>query len=118
MIRQRTARSRASPAIFGHRTRAVTVSENGESKAHEGRILISKERAMTTKHRSNERRLVYKWVDSPVGRLKLVATDKGVTGILWEEERPGRVRLSALVEDPSHTVLVEAERQLGEYFRG
>ena len=28
-------------------------------------------------------RLVYKWVDSPVGRLKLVATDRGLAGILW-----------------------------------
>ena len=67
---------------------------------------------MTTDNRGNERRLVYKWVDSPIGRLKLVATDEGLTGILWERERPGRVRLSAPVEEPSHTVLVEAERQL------
>ena len=73
---------------------------------------------MTTDNRDNARRLVYKWVDSPVGRLKLVATDEGLTGILWERERPGRVRLSAPAEEPSHTVLVEAERQLGEYFHG
>jgi len=73
---------------------------------------------MTTDNRDNERRLVYKWVDSPVGRLKLVATDEGLTGILWERERPGRVRLSVPVEEPSHQVLVEAERQLGEYFHG
>ena len=73
---------------------------------------------MTTDNRENERRLVYKWVDSPVGRLKLVATDDGLAGILWESERPGRVRLSAPVEEPSHTVLVEAERQLREYFHG
>ena len=73
---------------------------------------------MITKNHGHERRLVYKWVDSPVGRLKLVATDKGVTGILWQRERQGRVRLNDPVEDPSHAVLVEAERQLGEYFRG
>ena len=36
----------------------------------------------------------------------------GLAGILWETERPGRVRLSAPVEEPSHPVLVEAERQL------
>jgi methylated-DNA-[protein]-cysteine S-methyltransferase len=80
--------------------------------------VFSKEHAMTTDNRDNEQRLVYKWVDSPVGRLKLVATDEGLTGILWERERPGRVRLSAPAEEPSHTVLVEAERQLGEYFHG
>ena len=73
---------------------------------------------MTTDNRGNKRRLVYKWVESPVGRLKLVATDEGLTGILWERERPGRVRLSAPVEDPSHAVLVDAERQLSEYFHG
>ena len=28
--------------------------------------------------------IVYKWMDSPVGRLKLVATDEGLAGILWE----------------------------------
>ena len=73
---------------------------------------------MTTANHANERRLVYKWVESPVGRLKLVATDHGLAGILWETERPNRVRFSAPVEDSSHAVLVEAERQLDEYFRG
>ena len=73
---------------------------------------------MTTANREKHQRLVYKWVDSPIGKLKLVATDEGLAGILWERERRGRVRLSDPVADPSHAVLVEAERQLGEYFRG
>ena len=73
---------------------------------------------MITAHRGNERRLVYKSVDSPIGRLKLVGTDQGLAGILWENERPGRVGWSASVEEPSHPVLVEAERQLNEYFLG
>jgi methylated-DNA-[protein]-cysteine S-methyltransferase len=73
---------------------------------------------MTTAHRANGQRLVYKWMDSPIGRLKLVATDQGLAGILWQKERPGRVKFSAPVEDASHGVLVEAERQLNEYFRG
>jgi methylated-DNA-[protein]-cysteine S-methyltransferase len=73
---------------------------------------------MTTAHRANGQRLVYKWMDSPIGRLKLVATDQGLAGILWQKEREGRVRFSAPVEDSSHAVLVEAERQLNEYFRG
>ena len=50
---------------------------------------------MTTANRGKQKRLVYKWVDSPIGKLKLVATDEGLAGILWERERPGRVRLSA-----------------------
>jgi methylated-DNA-[protein]-cysteine S-methyltransferase len=73
---------------------------------------------MITADRATERRLVYRWVDSPVGRLKLVATDQGLAGILWERERPDRARFGAAVEDSSHTVLTDAERQLDEYFRG
>jgi methylated-DNA-[protein]-cysteine S-methyltransferase len=71
----------------------------------------------TTNHRGQER-LVYKWVDSPVGKLKLVASDQGLAAILWEIERPHRVRLSLEAEDNTHPVLVEAARQLNEYFAG
>jgi methylated-DNA-[protein]-cysteine S-methyltransferase len=62
--------------------------------------------------------LAYKWIDSPVGKLKLVASDKGLAAILWANDRPGRVRLSELVEDKKHPVLAETERQLEEYFAG
>jgi methylated-DNA-[protein]-cysteine S-methyltransferase len=62
--------------------------------------------------------LAYKLIDSPVGELKLVASDKGLVAILWENDSPRRVRLSELVEDEQHPVLVETERQLEEYFAG
>ena len=62
--------------------------------------------------------LVYKIMKSPVGKLKLVASDKGLVAILWENDSPRRVRLSELVSSEQHPVLVEAERQLGEYFAG
>lgn len=55
---------------------------------------------------------------SPVGELTLVADDRGLAAILWENDRPDRVRLGALKEKPDHPVLVETERQLGEYFAG
>ena len=61
---------------------------------------------------------VYKMVDSPVGRLKLVATDDGLAAILWENDRPARVRLHIEAEDDAIRLLVEAERQLEEYFAG
>ncbi len=61
---------------------------------------------------------VYKMVDSPVGRLTLVASDQGLAAILWENDRPRRVRLNLQAEDAAHPVLVETERQLGEYFAG
>jgi len=62
--------------------------------------------------------LSYRIADSPVGKLKLVASDKGLVAILWENDSPRRVPLSELVEDESHKVLVETERQLREYFAG
>jgi methylated-DNA-[protein]-cysteine S-methyltransferase len=62
--------------------------------------------------------LAYKWIDSPVGKLKLVASDKGLVAILWEKDKPRRVLLSELSENDQHPVLVETERQLGEYFSG
>ncbi len=62
--------------------------------------------------------LHYKTIWSPVGELTLVADANGLAAILWEDDRPGRVRLGALTEDAEHPVLVETERQLGEYFAG
>jgi methylated-DNA-[protein]-cysteine S-methyltransferase len=62
--------------------------------------------------------LFYKLIDSPIGKLKLVASDKGLVGILWEKDRLGRVRLSDLTENNQHPLLVKAEEQLSEYFQG
>jgi len=59
-----------------------------------------------------------KAVKSPVGVLKLVASDRGLAAILWENDDPKRVRLGTLKKDPSHPVLVETERQLQDYFAG
>ena len=60
----------------------------------------------------------YKTMKSPVGELKLVASDHGLAAILWENDDPKRVRLSPLVEDKNHPVLLETERQLNDYFAG
>jgi methylated-DNA-[protein]-cysteine S-methyltransferase len=64
------------------------------------------------------KRYVCKMMDSPVGRLQLVASDDGLAAILWENDRPHRVRLNIEAADDRHPVLVETERQLGEYFAG
>jgi methylated-DNA-[protein]-cysteine S-methyltransferase len=50
--------------------------------------------------------------------LKLVASDKGLIAVLWEDDKPNRVRLGELAKSQSHPVLREAEQQLGEYFEG
>jgi methylated-DNA-[protein]-cysteine S-methyltransferase len=55
---------------------------------------------------------------SPVGALKLVASDTGLAAILWENDRADRVPLGAMVEDADHPVLVETSRQLTDYFDG
>jgi methylated-DNA-[protein]-cysteine S-methyltransferase len=73
---------------------------------------------MANVNRGTHKRYVYKIVDSPVGRLTLVATDEGIAAILWENDRPNRVRLNIEAEDDRHPLLVEAGRQLEEYFAG
>ena len=60
----------------------------------------------------------YKMMKSPVGALKLVASDKGLAAVLWENDDPRRVRLGPLTEDQGNPVLLEAERQLKAYFSG
>jgi methylated-DNA-[protein]-cysteine S-methyltransferase len=61
---------------------------------------------------------VFTVMDSPVGKLRLVASDKGLAGVWWaDRNRPAR-HARGDVENPRHPVLVEAKRQLREYFAG
>lgn len=73
---------------------------------------------MARGNHETQKRYVFKWVDSPVGRLKLVASGDALVGVLWESERRGRVRIGADAEDKTHRVLVEAEHQITEYLSG
>jgi methylated-DNA-[protein]-cysteine S-methyltransferase len=73
---------------------------------------------MTVATRRTPKAYVAKTVRSPVGVLTLIGSGDGLTAILWENDRPGRVRLDVVAEDPKHPILVETERQLGEYFAG
>jgi methylated-DNA-[protein]-cysteine S-methyltransferase len=59
-----------------------------------------------------------KQIDSPVGRLTLVASDAGLAAILWPNDELDRVRLGEPIERNDHPVLLETERQLREYFAG
>jgi methylated-DNA-[protein]-cysteine S-methyltransferase len=60
----------------------------------------------------------FKEMESPVGRLKIVASDKGLTAILWENDNPNRIRVRTYTENSTHPVLLEVEQQLQEYFAG
>ena len=55
---------------------------------------------------------------SPLGPLTLVASDVGLVAILWPDDDPLRVRLGPLKPDGDHPILIEAARQLGDYFTG
>ena len=59
--------------------------------------------------------LSYKEMNSPVGKLTLIASPSALVGVLWERESTDQ---STHKLDPHHPVLAEAERQLSEYFAG
>lgn len=62
--------------------------------------------------------LYHRHLDSPIGRLTLVASDAGLVAILWPEERPDRVRLGAMAEVAAHPHLDHAAAELSAYFAG
>jgi methylated-DNA-[protein]-cysteine S-methyltransferase len=62
--------------------------------------------------------LFCKEIESPVGKLKTVASTNALLAVLWEQERPNRVKLGPLKFDPQQPILIETERQLREYFTG
>jgi methylated-DNA-[protein]-cysteine S-methyltransferase len=64
--------------------------------------------------------LAFKFVQSPVGRLRLAASEKGLVAVLWEKDNhlPAQMRRADLVENTRHPTLLAAEGQLGEYFAG
>jgi methylated-DNA-[protein]-cysteine S-methyltransferase len=57
-----------------------------------------------------------KVIPSPIGRLKLVASDEGLAAILWDNSRPLPVYLADVVDNPAHPTLLCAETELNEYF--
>jgi len=60
----------------------------------------------------------HKKIQSPVGELKLVASDNGLAAILWEDDDPERVKtVKDSMKDDNHAVLLETAEQLEEYFK-
>jgi len=64
------------------------------------------------------KRYVSKVIDSPVGPLGLVASEAGLAAILWKDDDPQRVPLANVVRSDNDPILLEAERQLAQYFAG
>ncbi len=59
-----------------------------------------------------------KTIDSPVGKLTLVARDNRLVAILWENDKPGRVKLGSMTPGDSEPILLKTQTQLNEYFSG
>ncbi len=56
---------------------------------------------------------------TPVGPLRIIASDEGLRAVLWPDEAPDRVRLSEPTEENSgHPIVAAAAAQLIEYFAG
>jgi len=55
---------------------------------------------------------------SPVGKLRLVASDVGLVAVLWENDNPKRVRLQDAIENDAHPILSQAKKELNQYFAG
>jgi methylated-DNA-[protein]-cysteine S-methyltransferase len=62
--------------------------------------------------------LLYMWIDSPVGPLRLVGGAAGLAGVLWEKQDPSDSGFELTREDDRDPVLVQAARELREYFAG
>lgn len=62
--------------------------------------------------------LFFTEIDSPVGKLKLVAHEQALVAVLWECEIENRVKLQHLIRDDQHPILLKVQQQLSEYFSG
>jgi methylated-DNA-[protein]-cysteine S-methyltransferase len=63
-------------------------------------------------------KLYQTFYDSPVGRLVLIASDRGLRALLWQNEKHHQIRLQKTIKDHSHAILLQTGRQLDEYFSG
>lgn len=57
-------------------------------------------------------------MNSPIGVLTIVASDRGLSAVLWEKEKEGRVRIEIGSESQNDSFLLMAKAQLDEFFAG
>lgn len=60
--------------------------------------------------------MAYTIMASPLGLLRMVASEQGLIAVLWPDDDPKRVPLGAMAEDVNHPILRETARQLDDYF--
>ncbi len=64
---------------------------------------------------------VYDEMNSPVGKLTLIASSKGLHAILWETDRDSEIykkTLKQLIRSKDNKIILQAKKQLTEYFAG
>jgi len=66
--------------------------------------------------RASEIQYFYKIIPSPVGDLKLIASEKGLSAIVWVRSQTNKTKVPTATENKNHAVLCEVEKQLSEYF--
>ncbi len=59
-----------------------------------------------------------KRIKSPVGELTLIANANALVAILWENDKPNRVRIADVESKPNHPILEKTAKQLSQYFSG
>lgn len=58
-------------------------------------------------------------MESPVGPLQLVASEKGICGLYFKSsKRHDNIHIENAIEGANHPVLIKAKKQLDEYFAG
>ena len=57
-------------------------------------------------------------IQSPLGKLTLVATDHHLVAVLWENDCESRVKLPPTTPAKDHPILLKTQSQLQEYFEG
>lgn len=60
----------------------------------------------------------FKEIKTPVGKLRLIASDEGLSAILWENDNPKRVQLLPQLPDKENKFIAQTEKELNEYFQG
>lgn len=65
--------------------------------------------------------IVYDTLQSPVGLLLILASEKGIHGILWEHEATAdecKNKLQHYSQNPKQAIIIKTKKQLNEYFSG
>jgi len=69
-------------------------------------------------NKTSTTKLVVTHLDSPVGVLRIVASDSALHAVLWPDEREGRVTFADDLVEGSNDVTRATATQLAEYFAG